>query len=73
MFFGAGAGKLPTASAVVGDIIDCVKHKGTNVMVIWDDEKLTLADTAEEERRFFVRVSKDVKESQLEELLVMLG
>ena len=68
MFFGAGAGKLPTASAVVGDIIDCVKHKGTNVMVIWDDEKLTLADTAEEERRFFVRVSKDVKESQLEEL-----
>ena len=68
MFFGAGAGKLPTASAVVGDIIDCVKHKGTNVMVIWDDEKLTLADTAEEERRFFARVSKDVKESQLEEL-----
>ena len=68
MFFGAGAGKLPTASAVVGDIIDCVKHKGTNVMVIWDDEKLTLADTAEEERRFFVRVSKDVKETQLEEL-----
>lgn len=68
MFFGAGAGKLPTASAVVGDIIDCVKHKGTNVMVIWDDEKLTLADTAEEERRFFVRVSKDVKESRLEEL-----
>ena len=68
MFFGAGAGKLPTASAVVGDIIDCVKHKGTNVMVIWDDEKLTLADTAEEERRFLVRVSKDVKESQLEEL-----
>lgn len=68
MFFGAGAGKLPTASAVVGDIIDCVKHKGTNVMVIWDDEKLTLADTAEEERRFFVRVSKDVKESHLEEL-----
>ena len=68
MFFGAGAGKLPTASAVVGDIIDYVKHKGTNVMVIWDDEKLTLADTAEEERRFFARVSKDVKESQLEEL-----
>ena len=27
MFFGAGAGKLPTASAVVGDIIDCVKRR----------------------------------------------
>ena len=68
MFFGAGAGKLPTASAVVGDIIDCVKHRGTNVMVIWDDEKLELADTSEEERRFFVRVSRDVSESQVKEL-----
>lgn len=28
MFFGAGAGKLPTASAVVSDVVDCVKHKG---------------------------------------------
>ena len=68
MFFGAGAGKLPTASAVVGDIIDCVKHKGTNVMVIWDDEKLTLADTSEEERRFFVRVPADVTEDTVKEL-----
>ena len=68
MFFGAGAGKLPTASAVVGDIIDCVKHKGTNVMVIWDDEKLTLADTSEEERRFFVRVPADVTEATVKEL-----
>ena len=56
MFFGAGAGKLPTASAVVGDIIDCVKHKGTNVCVIWDDEKLELAPTRDEVRSFFVRV-----------------
>ena len=32
MFFGAGAGKLPTASAVVADVVDCVKHKGRNVM-----------------------------------------
>lgn len=28
MYYGAGAGKLPTASAVVSDIIDCVKHLG---------------------------------------------
>ena len=68
MFYGRGAGELPTASAVVGDIIDCVKHKGTNVMVIWDDEKLTLADTSEEERRFFVRVPADVTEATVKEL-----
>lgn len=28
MFYGKGAGKLPTASAVVADVIDIVKHKG---------------------------------------------
>ena len=27
MFYGRGAGKLPTASAVAGDIIDAVKHR----------------------------------------------
>lgn len=37
LFYGQGAGKLPTASAVVGDIIDCLKHKGRTVMISWDD------------------------------------
>ena len=32
MFYGAGAGKLPTASAVVADVIDAVKHKGKNII-----------------------------------------
>ncbi|MDE7061228.1 MAG: homoserine dehydrogenase, partial [Lachnospiraceae bacterium] len=35
MFYGKGAGKLPTASAVVSDVVDAVKHSGTNVMTIW--------------------------------------
>ncbi len=26
MFYGKGAGKLPTASAVAADVVDCVKH-----------------------------------------------
>ena len=56
MFFGAGAGKLPTASAVVSDVVDCVKHKGKNVMTIWSSVKQELGDTFDEERRFFVRV-----------------
>ena len=38
MFFGAGAGKLPTASAVVADVVDCVKHKGKNVMTVWSSK-----------------------------------
>ncbi len=59
MFIGAGAGKLPTASAVVADIVDCVKHSGTNVATLWDSEKLELGVTDDEVRSFFVRVKGD--------------
>jgi homoserine dehydrogenase len=56
MFFGAGAGKLPTASAVVADVVDSVKHKGKNVMTIWSQEKLSLGNAEDVERSFFVRI-----------------
>ena len=39
LFYGKGAGKLPTASAVVGDIIDCLKHKDRRIMIDWEDSK----------------------------------
>ena len=60
MFFGAGAGKLPTASAVVADVVDCVKHKGTNVMTVWSSEKIELGNVEDVERYFFVRVKGSV-------------
>lgn len=31
MFYGRGAGKCPTASAVVSDVIECVKNLGRNI------------------------------------------
>ncbi len=31
MFYGKGAGKLPTASAVVSDVIECAKNMGRNI------------------------------------------
>ena len=41
MFYGRGAGKLPTANAVVADVVDAIKHKNVNVLIKWDkyDEK----------------------------------
>ncbi|MDD5948384.1 MAG: homoserine dehydrogenase [Lachnospiraceae bacterium] len=57
MFYGQGAGKLPTASAVVSDVVDAVKHLGTNIMSIWCTEKLELADIKDSENRYFVRLS----------------
>ena len=62
MFFGAGAGKLPTASAVVADVVDCVKHKGKNVMTVWSVENLELGDADDEVRKFFVRVKGNVSD-----------
>ncbi|MDR1563858.1 MAG: homoserine dehydrogenase [Oscillospiraceae bacterium] len=37
VFYGRGAGKLPTASAVVADIIDCVKHLSARKYLFWED------------------------------------
>ena len=43
MFYGSGAGKLPTASAVAGDMVDAARHLGKIITLFWDPEKLTLA------------------------------
>lgn len=36
-FYGRGAGKLPTASAVVADVMDCVLHKDERRSIMWKD------------------------------------
>lgn len=56
MFYGSGAGKLPTASAVVGDIGEEAKNPGRNLGVMWSEEKLELEGKEELKRRFFVRM-----------------
>ncbi|MBQ1286207.1 MAG: homoserine dehydrogenase [Lachnospiraceae bacterium] len=59
MFYGAGAGKLPTASAVVSDIIDEAKHLHTNIPILWSDEPVVLAERGRHKSKFFVRVDRD--------------
>ena len=70
MFYGSGAGKLPTASAVVADVVDCAKNKGRNIMMSWSEEKLDLLQIDDVKSRFFVRVSGHAAErqSEIEEL-----
>lgn len=63
MFYGSGAGKLPTASAVVSDIVDAAKHEGTNIMTIWSSKKLELADKDTLSCRFFIRVPDKYREA----------
>ena len=59
MYYGRGAGKLPTASAVVADVVDCARHQGETLECLWDSEEAVLSDIGEVERSFFMRVKAD--------------
>lgn len=69
MFYGSGAGKLPTASAVVADIVEAAKNPGRSMMMSWDSEKLELEEKKNTKKRFFVRVSGNAgtMEAELEQ------
>lgn len=63
MYYGRGAGKLPTASAVVADVIDCARHIDKTVMCFWEEEKLELTSIDNASRTFFVRVKGNQEEN----------
>ena len=56
MFYGQGAGKEATASAVVSDIQDCVRRLGSHREILWNKEPQELGDIMEYPFRFLVRV-----------------
>lgn len=58
MFYGRGAGSLPTASAVVSDVVDIIKHKHTHIVLGWTEgEPGYLLDADEQAFRMYVRIS----------------
>lgn len=59
MYYGRGAGKLATASAVVADVIDCARHLGKTVTCLWDEEVMELKDYMDSAKKFFVRVNNE--------------
>lgn len=58
MFYGSGAGKLPTASAVVGDVVEAARKLGQNESVAWDAKKQELSDIKTASRQFLVRFAE---------------
>lgn len=72
MFYGKGAGKLPTASAIVADVIDAVKHLHTNKWVIWSEsENDKMKDPGESVYRYFVRTSDLTLKDKLKDAEVL--
>ena len=60
VFYGKGAGKLPTASAVVADIVDCCKHLKARRFLFWaDGDGSNIIDWRDSVSAMFVRLTGD--------------
>ena len=68
MFYGRGAGKLPTASAVLGDVIESVKEENTVLSQTWEssEDSSFIADISEFTARWYFRVPEANKPADLE-------
>ncbi len=66
MYYGRGAGSLPTASAVVSDVIDCARHIGKIIKCFWDEEEVDMKDVKDAEFKYFVRCEDTKHEEALE-------
>ncbi|MBQ1989239.1 MAG: homoserine dehydrogenase, partial [Clostridia bacterium] len=60
MFYGKGAGKEATASAVVADIIDCAKHLDSRKYLFWEDEDPDFIEESPTEKiSLYVNIKSD--------------
>jgi len=66
MFYGKGAGSLPTASAVVSDVVDAIKRSGTTAPVLWSTEKAQLGSADQFRTPYLVRVADTVTDAAVE-------
>ena len=60
MFYGKGAGKLATASAVASDVVECAKNIGKHIECELSEEVVSFTDLDASKKRFFVRVGAEV-------------
>ncbi len=65
VFMGKGAGKLPTASAVCSDVVECAKNMGKHLPCDWVDEHVNLPGFKASKKAFFVRVAAELKEDAI--------
>ncbi len=72
VFYGKGAGKEATASAVVADIMDCIKHLNSRKYISWEDGDRDYVDTSyNPETNLFVTLKSEdfeILNSQFEEI-----
>lgn len=74
VFYGKGAGKLPTASAVVADILDCARHMTERKDFGWDSGTDNyVVDYTELETALYVRAETNDKEKSENDIISVFG
>ena len=74
VFYGKGAGKLPTASAVVADVIDCARNLDRKKPFGWDDaEENYVVDYKSAVNPLYIRASVNDKAKALEDVVAAIG
>ncbi len=74
VFYGKGAGSMPTASAVVADVIDCCKHLKARKYLFWaDSNNENVLPYNESKTAVYLRLSSGDKEAALKELKELFG
>lgn len=74
MFYGRGAGKLPTASAVVSDVVEAAKYLKSNIATLWSEEEIKLGDFEKFKNKFFVRMKdKGLDDDQMMDIKNAFG
>lgn len=74
VFYGKGAGKLPTASAVVADVIDCAKHVERRKAFGWGaSEENYVADYKQQETALYIRAEVSDKAAALAAVEAQFG
>lgn len=74
VFYGKGAGKLPTASAVVADTVDCCKHLKARKRLFWvDTSEDTVADFRESLTAVYMRMFAPDKSDAYNKVTELFG
>ena len=74
VFYGKGAGSMPTASAVVADVIDCCKHLKARKYLFWaDSNNENVLPYNESKTAVYLRLSSADKEAALKEIKELFG
>lgn len=74
VFYGKGAGSMPTASAVVADIVDCCKHLKARKYLFWaDSTNDNIIPYNESETAVYLRFSANNRDLTLSKVQSLLG